>query len=191
MTILAPVLEAFFTERLQQQRRASPHTIAAYRDTFRLLLAFAEKRLGKAPSNLLFTDIDEPFVTAFLDHVERARGNSARTRNVRLAALRSLFRFAALREPAQGALIQRVLAIPQKRFDRNLITFLSRAEVDALLAAPDPTTLARIDPGLLVRSDPVSCTEQYGTVSTSGGGVDRSIRGARLSSGCALGCCAG
>ena len=151
MTMLAPVLEAFFTERLQQQRRASPHTIAAYRDTFRLLLAFAEKRLGKAPSDLLLADIDEPFVTAFLDHVERARGNSARTRNVRLAALRSLFRFVASREPAQGALIQRVLAIPQKRFDRNLVTFLSRAEVDALLAAPDRNTwLGRRDQALLL-----------------------------------------
>jgi integrase/recombinase XerD len=96
-------------------------------------------------------DIDEPFVTAFLDHVERARGNSARTRNLRLAALRSLFRFAALREPAHGALIQRVLAVPQKRFDRNLVTFLSRAEVDALLAAPDRNTwLGRRDQALLL-----------------------------------------
>ena len=151
MTALAPVLEAFFTERLQQQLRSSAHTIAAYRDAFRLLLRFAERRLGKAPSDLLLADIDEPFVTAFLDHLEKERGNGARTRNARLAAVRSLFRFAASREPSHGALIQRVLAIPQKRFDRNLVTFLSFAEVDALLAAPDRGTwLGRRDHVLLV-----------------------------------------
>ena len=102
MTALASLLEAFFIERLQQQRRASVHTIAAYRDTFRLVLRFAEKRLGKAPSNLLLADIDESFVTAFLDHLEKQRGNSARTRNARLAAVRSFFRFAAPREPSHG-----------------------------------------------------------------------------------------
>jgi site-specific recombinase XerD len=151
MTALASLLEAFFIERLQQQRRASVHTIAAYRDTFRLVLRFAEKRLGKAPSNLLLADIDESFVTAFLDHLEKQRGNSARTRNARLAAVRSFFRFAAPREPSHGALIQRVLAIPQKRFDRDLVTFLSRTEVDALLAAPDRATwFGRRDHLLLV-----------------------------------------
>jgi len=151
MTALASLLEAFFIERLQQQRRASVHTIAAYRDTFRLVLRFAEKRLGKAPSNLLLADIDESFVTAFLDHLEKQRGNSARTRNARLAAVRSFFRFAAPREPSHGALIQRVLDIPQKRFDRDLVTFLSRTEVDALLAAPDRATwFGRRDHLLLV-----------------------------------------
>jgi site-specific recombinase XerD len=151
VTSLAPVLEAFFTERLQQQRRVSAHTIAAYRDNFRLLLGFAQKRLGKAPSDLLLADVDTSLVTAFLDHLENERGNGARTRNARLAAVRSFFRFAASREPAHGALIQQVLAIPQKRFDRDLVTFLSRAEVDALLAAPDRGTwLGRRDHALLL-----------------------------------------
>jgi len=151
VTSLAPILEAFFTVRLQEQRRTSPHTIAAYRDSFRLLLAFAEKRLGKAPSALLLADLDAPFVAAFLDHLEKERGNGARTRNARLAALRSFFRFAASREPAHAALIQRVLAIPQKRFDRDLVTFLTLPEVDALLAAPNRSTwLGRRDHALLL-----------------------------------------
>lgn len=139
MTALAPLLEAFFTDRLQQQRQASSHTVAAYRDAFRLLLGFAEQQLGKAPSDLLLEDLEAPFIAAFLDHLERARGNGARTRNARLAAVHSFFRFAAAREPAHAALIQRVLAIPQKRFDRNLVTFLTRPEVEAVLAAPDRT----------------------------------------------------
>lgn len=151
MTSLAPILEAFFTERLQQQRRASPHTIAAYRDTFRLLLAFAGRRLGKAPSDLLLMDLDAPFAAAFLDHLEKERGNGARTRNARLAAVRSFLHFAASREPAHGALVQRVLAIPQKRFDRDLVTFLKAPEVEALLAAPDRDTwLGRRDHALLL-----------------------------------------
>jgi len=151
VTSLAPVLEAFFTERLQQQRQASPHTILAYRDTFRLLLAFAQKLLGKEPSDLLPADIDAPFVAAFLEHLEKERGNGARTRNARLAAVRSFFRFAAPREPSHAALIQRVLAIPQKRFDRNLVTFLTRPEVDALLAVPDRGTwLGQRDHALLL-----------------------------------------
>ncbi len=150
MTSLAPLLEAFFIERLQRQRQASPHTIAAYRDSFRLLLGFAEKRLGKPPSHLLLTDVDASFVSAFLDHIEKDRGNTARSRNARLAAIRSFFRFAAIREPAHGALIQRVLAIPQKRFDRDLVTFLTRPEIDALLTAPDQETrLGRRDHALL------------------------------------------
>ena len=140
MTSLAPLLEAFFTERLHRQRQASPHTVAAYRDTFRLLLGFAEKHLGKAPSDLLLADIDAPFVGAFLDHLEKDRGNGARTRNARLAAVHSFFRFAAAREPAGAALIQRVLTIPQKRFDRNLVAFLIRPEVEAVLAVPDRST---------------------------------------------------
>lgn len=151
MTPLAPLLQAFFIERLQRQRQASPHTIAAYRDTFRLLLGFAEKRLGKAASDLLLADVDASFVGAFLDHLEKDRGNTTRTRNARLAAIRSFFRFAATREPAHAALIQRVLAIPQKRFDRRLVTFLNRVEIDALLAIPDrQTRLGRRDHALLV-----------------------------------------
>jgi len=140
VTPLPPLLESFFTERLQRQRQVSPHTIAAYRDAFRLLLGFAQKQLGKAPSDLLLTDLDASFVAAFLDHLEKHRGNGARSRNARLAAIRSFFRFAATHEPEHAALIQRVLAIPQKRFDRKLVTFLSRTEIDALLAAPDRTT---------------------------------------------------
>src|SRR3972149_9781156 len=151
MTPLPPLLETFFSERLQRQRQATPHTIASYRDAFRLLLGFAEKRLGKPPCHLLLADVDAPFVSTFLDHLEKDRGNSARSRNVRLAAIRSFFRFAALQEPAHGALIQRVLAIPQKRFDRDLVTFLNRAELDALLAAPNQATrLGRRDYALLV-----------------------------------------
>ncbi len=151
MTSLAPLLETFFTERLQRQRQCSAHTIAAYRDAFRLLLAFGENQLGKAPSDLLLADIDASLVGAFLDHIEKQRGNGARTRNARLAAIRSFFRFAAFREPTHAALIQRVLAIPQKRFDRDLITFLTRPEVDALLAAPERKTwLGRRDHALLL-----------------------------------------
>ena len=151
MTSLAPLLEAFFSERLQRQRSASPHTIAAYRDAFRLLLGFAEKHIGKRPSTLLLADLDAPLVGAFLDHLESQRGNSVRTRNARLAAIHSFFRFAAVREPAHAGLIQRVLAIPQKRFDRDLVTFLARGEVDALLAAPDTSTrLGRRDRALLL-----------------------------------------
>jgi len=151
MTPLAPLLQTFFSERLQRQRQASPHTIASYRDAFRLLLCFAEKHLGKTPCHLLLADVDASFVSTFLDHLEKDRGNSARSRNVRLAAIRSFFRFTALQEPAHGALIQRVLAIPQKRFDRDLVTFLNRAELDALLAAPNQATrLGRRDYALLV-----------------------------------------
>ncbi len=137
MSAVAPILEAFFAQRLISQKRASPHTIAAYRDGFRLLLAFAQDRTGKAPSQLEFGDLDAPAIGAFLDHLERERGNSAQSRNARLAAIHSLFRFAALRHPEHAALIARVLAIPPKRFDRTIVPFLDRAETGALLAAPD------------------------------------------------------
>ncbi|MFH0899353.1 MAG: tyrosine-type recombinase/integrase, partial [Pseudomonadota bacterium] len=140
MTSLAHLLEAFFTKRLQRQRQASSHTTAAYRDAFRLLLGFAGKRLKKSPSGLLLSDIDAPLVGAFLDHLEKERCNRPQTRNARLAAIHSFFRFAALEEPAHSALIQRVLAIPQKRFERDLVTFLTRSEVDAVLAAPNCDT---------------------------------------------------
>lgn len=151
MTLLAPLLEAFFTDRLCRQRQASPHTIGAYRDTFRLLLCFAGERLRKTPTQLELADLDAPFVGRFLDHLQSKRGNGARTRNARLAAIRSFFRYLAPQEPAHGALIQRVLGLPQKRSDRNLIGFLSRPEVEALLAAPDTTTwIGRRDHALLL-----------------------------------------
>jgi integrase/recombinase XerD len=140
MSALAPTLEAFFTERLIRQRQASPNTISAYRDTLRLLLCFAAEQTGKQPSKLDIADLDARLVAAFLDHLEAERGNAARTRNARLAAIHSLFRFAALRHPEHAAVIERVLAIPPKRFERNLVTFLGEEEVAALLDAPDRST---------------------------------------------------
>ena len=140
MSDLAPVLQEFFTRRLVSQRDASPATISAYRDTFRLLLGFASARAGKAPSTLGLADLDAPAITAFLEHLQTARGNSARTRNARLAAIHSLFSYAALRHPEHGALIQRVLAIPGKRRDRTAVTYLTANESDALLAACDQET---------------------------------------------------
>jgi integrase/recombinase XerD len=139
MTALAPTLQMFFTDRLIGQRQASPHTIAAYRDTFRLLLRFAAEQTGTQPYDLDLGDLDAPLIAGFLDHLEHDRGNSARTRNHRLAAIHSLFSYAALRHPEHAASIQRVLAIPPKRFERNLITYLTDEEVDALLAAGDRT----------------------------------------------------
>jgi integrase/recombinase XerD len=135
MTALAPTLQMFFTDRLIGQRQASPHTIAGYRDTFRLLLRFAAEQTGKQPSDLDLGDLDAPLVAGFLDHLEHDRGNSIRTRNHRLAAIHSLFGYAALRHPEHAASIQRVLAVPPKRFERNLITYLTDDEVDALLTA--------------------------------------------------------
>jgi integrase/recombinase XerD len=140
MSTLAPTLQAFFTDRLIRQRQASPNTIAAYRDAFKLLLAFASEQTGKQPSGLDIGDLDAEMITAFLDHLQHDRGNSISTRNARLAAIRSLFRFAALRHPEHAATIERVLAIPPKRFDRALIDYLTDEEIDALLAAPDTTT---------------------------------------------------
>ena len=151
MSALAPTLQAFFTDRLLRQRHASPHTIAAYRDALRLLLVFTAQRTGKQPSRLDLDDLDAPLIAAFLDHLERERGNSVRTRNARLAAIHSLFRFAALRHPEHAAVIQRVLAMPPKRSDRALITYLAEPEIDALLAAPDQTTwVGRRDHALLL-----------------------------------------
>jgi len=137
---LALLLEGFFTKRLIAQRRASPHTIASYRDTFRLLLGFAEKRLGRAPSKLALEDLNAPFVASFLDELESKRANGARSRNIRLAAIRSFFRYAALEAPEHSALIQRVLSIPRKRHTRPLIDFLIRPEIEALLSAPNRQT---------------------------------------------------
>jgi site-specific recombinase XerD len=138
MTLIAATLQAFFTERLSQQRHASPRTIAAYRDTLKLLLQFMHTRTGKAPSQLDWDDLDADTITAFLTHLEAERHNSVRTRNLRLTAIRSLFSYAALRHPEHALLIQRVLAIPPKRFDKRIVEFLNETEVDALLAAPDP-----------------------------------------------------
>lgn len=150
MSALAPTLEAFFTERLMNQLQASPHTVASYRDTVRLLLVFIEHRTGKRPSELDFEHLDAPTIAAFLDFLEHDRGNSARSRNSRLAAIHSLFRFAALRHPEHAALIARVLAIPSKRFERTDVAFLTAQEVDALLAAPDQTRwVGRRDHALL------------------------------------------
>lgn len=136
----AALLQGFFADRLMKQRQASPHTIASYRDAFRLLLQFVAKRLRKAPATLALEDIDAPLVMAFLDELESVRKVSARTRNLRLTAIHSFFQFAAFEAPAHAAQIQRVLAIPAKRFTRTLVPFLSRDEVDALLAAPDKHT---------------------------------------------------
>lgn len=151
MTALAPVLQAFFTERLLAQRRASPNTIAGYRDTCRLLVVFAAARAGKQPSALDIGDLDAPMIASFLDHLERDRHNSVRTRNWRLAAIHSLFAYAALSHPEHAAVIQRVLAIPAKRHDRAPVTWLTDIEVDALHAAPDRNTWAgRRDHAMLV-----------------------------------------
>jgi site-specific recombinase XerD len=140
MSALAPAMQAYFTDRLIAQRGASHNTIAAYCLTFRLLLQFAVKRTGTKPSELDIGQLDAPLIAAFLTHLEKARGNSIRTRNHRLAAIHSLFAYLALHHPEHAASIQRVLAIPHKRTERNLVTYLTEAEVDALLAACDQTT---------------------------------------------------
>jgi site-specific recombinase XerD len=134
------LLQAFFTDRLLQQRQASPHTIAGYRDTFRLLLHFAADRLGKTPTQLGFDDISAAFIGQFLDHLETKRSNSVRTRNARLAAIRSFFKYVAVREPSWALLCQQILAMPNKRQTRLPVVYLDRIEVDALLAAPDSST---------------------------------------------------
>jgi integrase/recombinase XerD len=137
MTTLAPALQAYFTERLISQRAASPNTIAGYKQTFRLLLAFASARCGKTPSQLGIDDLDAPLISAFLAHLESDRGNSPATRNNRLAAVHSLFSYIALLHPEHAATVQRVLAIPPKRTQRNIVTYLTGEEADALLAACD------------------------------------------------------
>jgi site-specific recombinase XerD len=137
MSSLAPTLQLFFSERLAKQRQASPRTVVSYRDTFRLLLRFVADRTGKAPSALGWEDVGAEVISAFLDHLEVDRHNSARSRNTRLAALRSLFGYAALRHPEHAELIRQVLAIPQKRFDKATVSFLTDEEVRALLDAPD------------------------------------------------------
>jgi len=151
MTALAPTMEGFFTERLIGQRRASPNTIASYRDTYRLLLSFAQQRTAKTPSQLDIEDLDAELIGAFLAHLEVERRNSVRTRNNRLAAIHSLFAYAALRHPEHAELIQRVLTIPAKRTERRLVSFLTEDETIALIAAPDRTTwIGRRDHALIV-----------------------------------------
>jgi site-specific recombinase XerD len=136
----AVLLEKFFVERLMKQRNASPHTIKSYRDTFRLLLQFLQKRLQKPPSSFQLSEIDAPSIAEFLEKLEQDRCISARSRNLRLTAIRAFFRFAALEAPANSAQIQRVLAIPGKRHEKAIISFLTQTEVKALLEAPDQTT---------------------------------------------------
>lgn len=148
---LAPLLESFFVERLMHQRQASPHTINSYRDTFRLLLQFAQRHLHKSPSHLALDDIDAPLVSMFLNDLQNNRRITPRTRNLRLAAIRSFFHYAAYQEPAYAEHIQRVLAIPGKRYSRTLVQFLNRPEIDALLAAPDQRTwVGRRDHAILL-----------------------------------------
>jgi site-specific recombinase XerD len=145
------LVQAFFTDRLLRQRRASPHTIAGYRDTFRLLLLFAKQRLGKAPSKLSLKDLDTSFIGDFLDHLEKDRRNGARSRNTRLAAIHSFFHYLSFQEPAYADQCRRILAIPSKRYERRLIESLTAEEIDALLAAPDRTTwIGRRDRALLL-----------------------------------------
>lgn len=151
MSLLAPTLEAFFSQRLITQKNASPHTVASYRDCLRLLLNFVHETTGTQPSKLRLDDLDAPVIGAFLNHLEQDRGLSVASRNTRLAAVHSLFRFAALRHPEHAALIQRVLAIPTKRAERAIVCFLTPPEVDALLASPDRSrSTGRRDHALLV-----------------------------------------
>lgn len=151
MTLIAPTLQAWFTERMITQRNSSPRTIAAYRDTFRLLLAFASERTGKRPYQLDIEDLDAELIGAFLNHLEQDRGNTTRTRNARLAAIHSLYKYAALRHPEHLATIGRVMAIPSKRHQRPGLTYLNQNEITALLTAPDQTTwLGRRDQALLL-----------------------------------------
>jgi len=137
MTGVAATLESWFTDRLDRQRQVSPRTIASYRDTMRLLMGFMQTRAGKAPSCLDWDDLDENAISAFLDYLERERGNGARTRNLRLTAIRSLFRYASLRHPEHADGIARVLAIPTKRYDKKSVSFLNVEEAAALIDAPD------------------------------------------------------
>jgi len=145
------LLQWFFTERLIAQQGASPHTVAGYRDTFRLLLQFAKDRLGREPSALRLEELDTQFLEAFLEHLEHDRGNRPRTRNHRLSALHAFFRYVALAEPAFSMQCQRILAIPAKRFERGPVEFLTDEEATALLSAPNIRTwIGRRDRALLL-----------------------------------------
>jgi integrase/recombinase XerD len=150
VSAFAPALQAFFTERLITQRNASPQTIAAYRDTFRLLLRFAHQQTRRQPFQLDIDDLDAPLIGAFLTHLEHDRGNSPRTRNARLGAIHSFYRYAALEHPEHAHTIARIMAIPTKRHERNIVSYLDLGEIKALLAAPDLRTwLGRRDHALL------------------------------------------
>ena len=142
LTNFSALLQAFFTDRLMRQRQASPETIASYRDTFCLLFKFLQEHLNKTPSMLEMEDLDASLIVAFLCWLENERGNCARTRNCRLAAIHSFFKYAALQDPTHSGLIQRVLAIPGKRYDRTPVEYLTRPETEALLAVPDQSTWA-------------------------------------------------
>lgn len=137
MSLIAPTLQSFFTDRLAKQLRASPRTIASYRDSLKLLIVFAHRQTNKTPATLDWEDLDAEMICAFLDHLEVERHNEPRTRNLRLTAVRSLFAYASLRHPEHAELIQRVLAVPAKRFDKPIVSFLTATEIDALLEAPD------------------------------------------------------
>ena len=151
MSLLAPTLQAFFTDRLITQRDASPRTVGAYRDAFRLLLAFAEQQTSKHPFELDLADIDATLIGAFLNHLEQDRGNCPSTRNARLAAIHSFYRYAALRHPEHAQTIARIMAIPTKRHERNDVSYLTKPEIEALLRAPDRTSwLGRRDYTILL-----------------------------------------
>ena len=134
------ILQDFFCQRLINQRNASVRTIGAYRECFRLLLEFAQERLRKKPTSMTLIDPDAPVILAFLNYLEKDRGNCPRSRNTRFAAIRSFMKYAALRDPVSLPITQRVLAIPMKRFERPLVGFLTREEIRMLLDAPDATT---------------------------------------------------
>lgn len=140
-TLLAPILQYFFTEHLASHKQVSPRTLIAYRDSFRLLLQFLKKQTGKAPSSLCVDDLDAPAILAFLQSLEEQRGNQVCSRNARLTAIRSFFHVVALREPASLGVVSRVLAIPRKRTDKRLVGYLTREEIEALLARARPVDL--------------------------------------------------
>lgn len=145
------LMQAFFSEHLGAHKRASPQTICSYRDTFRLLLKFVQEKQRTMPSDVAVTDLDAPVILSFLDHLEATRRNSIRSRNLRLAAIRSFFRYIALRDPESLPIIARILAIPVKRADHRLVSYLTRPEIDAILAAPDRANwLGRRDHALLL-----------------------------------------
>jgi integrase/recombinase XerD len=192
---LASTLQGFFTERLVNQRHASANTVAAYRDAWRLLLRYANDRIGKQPCQLDITDLNAAFIATFLAYLEQERGNSVRTRNARLAAIRSLFRYAALRHPEHAATIARVLAMPPKRFDQALVTFLTEPEVQALLAAPDTSTrtgrrdrallLVAADTGLRISElSGLSCGDVHLGASPTSAATARDARTASLRCAC-------
>ena len=168
MTALAPALQAYFTERLITQRSSSPETIAAYRDAFRLLLRFAHEQTGKQPFELDIDDLDAPLIGSFLKHLEADRGNSPETRNARLGAIHSFYRFAALEHPEHAHTIARVMAIPTKRYERNTVNYLDRDEIQALLAAPDKRTwLGRRDHACSRSRSRPECASQNSPAYTS------------------------